>query len=98
MGKFLFEIPIENIKKLDVIIERSSSPLWPNESINIDIDLKYFKSNIEPIIKNESDLNLIKLLKVKSVNDGVYKLKGYNKTIFNDEIFKMKYSKTLKEE
>jgi len=95
LGKFLFEIPKNKIKKLEVIVEPSSSPLWPNELIYIDIDTEYYESNIAPNLKQDADLDITKLAKIKSVKDGVIKLKGIKNTIFNDEIFKMKYGKTL---
>jgi hypothetical protein len=95
LGKFLFEIPKNKIKKLDIIVEPSSSPLWPNELIYIVIDNEYYESNIASNLKQDTDLNYIKLVNIKSIKDGIYKLKGTKNTIFNDEIFKMKYGKTL---
>jgi hypothetical protein len=57
LGKFLFEIPKNKIKKLDIIVEPSSSPLWPNELIYIVIDNEYYESNIASNLKQDTDLN-----------------------------------------
>jgi len=97
LGKFLFEIPVNEIKKLEVIVESTSSPLYPNQLIFIDVNNEYFQTKIIPVLKNQTDLKYPKLFKIKGISDGFYKLKGINNTQFNDEIFKIKYGKTLKE-
>lgn len=84
----LFEIPKNKILKLRIITENGTS-IWPDEYILIDINSEYLKTVIEPVLSADKSVEYSELVKIKYLEEQVNHLKGVNKTLFKEQIFKL---------